>query len=207
MTQARPAVSAVLLLLTATAFARQPTTTPTQRSGVDPCGIVGNGDLVELTVFGVTGPDQPATFPLRVDKDGKIAVPYVGPVAIAGKSPDVAAQIVSDAFERAQIGKGLVVTLNRLESGDDPSVPPGDYAEGDGVRVLLYDIVGPGEPLVVFARVAENGTITLPYVGPVTVRGLDDNGANRAIMQLYRTKNVAQNTVVSVLKISSPAKN
>ena len=72
---------------------------------------VAAGYLLRLDIFGA--PEMGAE--LRVDESGKIVVPFLGPIQVAGKTPVQAQAEISDAYVTRSILKNPQVTLSVLQ--------------------------------------------------------------------------------------------
>lgn len=100
---------------TASAAAATParTTTPSAAQSlaepkeVRPLAPLGSGDVVNVQVYG--RPELNTT--TSVDDDGTVAVPLAGAVAVAGLSPNVAAQKIAAAYKSGQYLRNPQVTV------------------------------------------------------------------------------------------------
>jgi protein involved in polysaccharide export with SLBB domain len=169
---------------------------------VNPAGTVRAGDLIEVVVWGLVVDATPATMQVRVDADGKAALPLLNAIPVAGQTTDVAAVTFAQAYRQAAIEPAAIITVGIVEPADRATVKPGVFASGETARILLFDLGSEGRPAVVNAVVAENGTVQIPLVGAVTLRGLTEADAAIAIQQAFRTRRLADNALVSVLRTS-----
>lgn len=188
----------VMSLLSTTGSAQQ----PGRPNAVNPAGTVRAGDLIEVVVWGLVADATPATMQVRVDADGKVALPLLNAIPVAGQTTDVAAVTFAQAYRQAAIEPAAIITVGIVEPADRATVKPGVFASGETARILLFDLGSEGRPAVVNAVVAENGTVQIPLVGAVTLRGLTEADAAIAIQQAFRTRSLADNALVSVLRTS-----
>jgi protein involved in polysaccharide export with SLBB domain len=185
-------------MLSTTGSAQQ----PGRPNAVNPAGTVRAGDLIEVVVWGLVVDATPATMQVRVDADGKAALPLLNAIPVAGQTTDVAAVTFAQAYRQAAIEPAAIITVGIVEPADRATVKPGVFASGETARILLFDLGSEGRPAVVNAVVAENGTVQIPLVGAVTLRGLTEADAAIAIQQAFRTRRLADNALVSVLRTS-----
>jgi hypothetical protein len=70
-----------------------------------------------------------------------------------------------------------------------PVTQPAGYVakSGDLVTVVISDLTGPGSNTETIARVADDGAISLPYAGPVAVKGMTAAQIESAAARAYRT--------------------
>lgn len=92
------AVSVFLLAQASAGLAQQPGTAPPASA---PPLLIGSGDLIEINVY--DSPDLSGRF--RVDENGDITVPLLGPVHIEGKTAEEAGRSVGKRYEDADILK------------------------------------------------------------------------------------------------------
>jgi protein involved in polysaccharide export with SLBB domain/beta-lactamase regulating signal transducer with metallopeptidase domain len=90
-------------------------------------------------------------------------------------------------------------TVSAIQPDDlKPAVQ--DYRTGpdDLLSVSITDLVGPGVETVKQARVSETGSISLPIVGVLSVKGLSAPEAEKTIAKAYQDAGVLKNAQVSV---------
>jgi protein involved in polysaccharide export with SLBB domain len=188
-----------LVLLVMSSAVAQPTT--------NPAGTVEAGDVVEITVFDLKAAGGEATFRIRVDADGKVAVPWVAPVAVAGRTTDVAAALVGDAYRNANLIDKPQVTFGLVTKARQSTVPPGPMGIGDTLRISVLDPAN-GVPRWshINAVLAADGTVTIPNVGPIRLLGLTEGDAAAAVVKAYDENNVLRNPMVIVLRTMAAGK-
>lgn len=187
-------VALAVILLTATIAAAQPTT--------NPAGTVEAGDLVEVAMFDLNAAGGEAVFQIRVDADGKLAAPWVGAITVGGKSTDVAAAAMGDAYRASNLLLKPQVTIALVTKAANSKVSPGPMGVGDTLKISVLDPATPALPRWshINAVLAQEGTVTIPVVGPVKVVGLTEGEAAAVIAKAYEENNVLKQPMVIVLR-------
>ncbi|MEO0974102.1 MAG: polysaccharide biosynthesis/export family protein, partial [Pseudomonadota bacterium] len=112
---------------------------------------IGPGDVLEVNLFGADG----ERMELTVDRDGRVALPQIGPVAVAGLSLDEVRNELRTRIGTQMIGVTTSVTIQRLRAiqvfvlGDVKQ--PGAYTVDSLTTVTNALLLGGG--------VRENGTL------------------------------------------------
>lgn len=163
-------------------------------------GILQVGDLVNVTIWSLISAGQGETFELHVSEEG-LSVPLVGVVRVRGLTNDRAAAEISSELARQNVLRDAVVTVSISKTASETRVRPGAIDAGDGLRVSVFDLAGQRTRSEVLVLVSEDGTITLPLAGTITVRGMTEAEADGAVKLAYREKNVFQSPMVSVLRL------
>ncbi len=99
--------------------------------------VLAPSDLVEIVVFRV--PELSRT--LRVEDDGTLQMPLIGRVAVAGQTPDAAAELIRSRLERDYLEEPKVTLLvrespQRRVTIDGAVTQPGVYALGGGMTLM-----------------------------------------------------------------------
>ncbi len=91
--------------------------------------VLRKGDRIQVTIY---APPEPFTCPHVVDEDGRINIPLIGPMAVAGKSCGAAQRLIEKAYIDQQIYKNVTVII----------VPPeGEYTvSGEVIRPGPYPL-------------------------------------------------------------------
>ena len=91
--------------------------------------VLRKGDRIQVTIY---APPEPFTCPHVVDEDGRINIPLIGPMAVAGKSCGAAQRSIEKAYIDQQIYKNVTVII----------VPPeGEYTvSGEVIRPGPYPL-------------------------------------------------------------------
>ena len=160
------------------------------------------GDLVVLTLFGLTASGIATPFYLHVDQTGGLSVPLVGVVDVKDQTTDRAAGRISKAMADLQIVRDGIVTIGLLQTASETGVASGAMKIGDPVQVTIFDLVGTGRRLVTFAMIGDDGMIELPLGGAVKLDGLTESEADQAVQNRYRERRILPNATVSVLKLA-----
>lgn len=186
--------SLLVLFTLASAVLAQPTT--------NPAGVVEPGDVVEVAMFDLAAGGGEAVFQMRVDADGKLAVPWVTAVTVAGKTTDVAAALVGDAYRASNLLLKPQVTIALITKAAQSRVPPGPMGVGDTLKISVLDPATPALPRWshINAVLSQEGTVTIPVVGPVRILGLTESEAAAAIAKAYEENNVLKQPMVIVLR-------
>jgi len=74
--------------------------------------IVGPGDTLEIQLYG----NNPSSYELTVERDGRINFPKLGPIMVSGMSFDGAKQIIQQRVSKQFIGEQVSVTMGELRS-------------------------------------------------------------------------------------------
>jgi protein involved in polysaccharide export with SLBB domain len=162
------------------------------------------GDLVILTLYGLTAPGVATPFYLHVDAEGGISVPLLGVVDVKDQTTDRAAARVSKAMADANLVRDGIVTIGLLQTAAESGVTPGPIKVGDPIQVTVFDLVGTGRRLVSLAIVGEDGQVELPIAGAIKLDGLTEAQADKAVQIRYRDRQLLPNATVSVLKLAGP---
>jgi polysaccharide export outer membrane protein len=91
--------------------------------------VLRKGDRIQVTIY---APPEPFSCPHVVDEEGRINVPLIGAMAVAGKSCGVAQRLIEKAYIDQQIYKNVTVII----------VPPeGEYTvSGEVIRPGPYPL-------------------------------------------------------------------
>lgn len=143
--------------------------------------------------------------PVRVDPNGAVPMSYVkDPLKLGGLSLAEGEKAIGQTLQKAGVIDHPNVWIDRMERGDAASVALGPIAPGDVVRVSLVELIGPGAEQVRNFHVSEAGAIGLPFLGQTKIAGMSEADAEHAIREGYEKASVAQNIVVSVLRVKLP---
>jgi polysaccharide export outer membrane protein len=74
--------------------------------------IVGPGDTLEVQLYG----NEPATYELTVERDGRINFPKLGPIMVSSMTFDQARAIIEQRVAKQMIGTRISVTMGDLRS-------------------------------------------------------------------------------------------
>lgn len=74
--------------------------------------IVGPGDTLEISLYG----NEPASYELTVERDGRINFPKLGPIMVSGMSFDAAREVIEQRVAKQLIGSHVSVTIGDLRS-------------------------------------------------------------------------------------------
>jgi polysaccharide export outer membrane protein len=89
--------------------------------------IVGPGDTLNIQLYG----NEPASYELTVERDGRIKFPKLGPIMVSGMTFDEARETIEQRVAKQLIGSRVSVTMGNLRSirvfvlGE--AVKPGSY--------------------------------------------------------------------------------
>ena len=170
----------------------------------NPAGVLHPGDVVEFTVYDLYGPGVATPLTVRLDEQGRVKLPMIDEVAVAGQTNDAAGLPVAKAYKAAQIVSGpMTVTVAIIATAAQMPVKPGPLARGDTLRLTVFDLTGPGKRTDADCAIAADGTITAPLAGQVKVAGLSDGDASRAIAKAYKDAQIITNASVIVLRTAS----
>jgi polysaccharide biosynthesis/export protein len=74
--------------------------------------IVGPGDTLEIQLYG----NEPASYELTVERDGRVNFPKLGPIMVSNMSFDQARAIIEQRVTKQMIGTRISVTMGDLRS-------------------------------------------------------------------------------------------
>jgi polysaccharide export outer membrane protein len=74
--------------------------------------IVGPGDTLEIQLYG----NEPASYELTVERDGRVNFPKLGPIMVSGMSFDAARETIQQRVTKQLIGTRVSVTMGDLRS-------------------------------------------------------------------------------------------
>ena len=148
------------------------------------------GDVVELRFGFTTDDNQPyrfspgddievrfVSFPelsmrQRVRPDGKIALPYLGDIAVADSTPDAVRRRLQHLYEEELSNPEIVVLLH----------------ETGGIQSELRGETGPGRGASSIAiKVRSDGYLSLPFAGELQVKGHSLPEVRRMVARRYRS--------------------
>jgi protein involved in polysaccharide export with SLBB domain len=147
-------------------------------------------------------------FQLRIDADGKLAAPWVGAITVGGKTTDVAAAMIGDAYRASNLLLKPQVTIALVTKARNSQVQPGPMGVGDTLKISVLDPATPALPRWshINAVLAQEGTVTIPVVGAVKVLGLTEGEAASVIAKAYEENNVLKQPMVIVLRTLTAGK-
>jgi polysaccharide export outer membrane protein len=108
--------------------------------------VLRKGDRIQVTIY---APPEPFSCPHVVDEDGRINIPMIGPMAVAGKTCGVAQRLIEKTYIDQQIYKTVTVII----------VPPeGEYTiSGEVIRPMTFPL---GRDLTLLQAVSKAGRLT-----------------------------------------------
>jgi len=74
--------------------------------------IVGPGDTLDIQLYG----NEPYTYELTVERDGRINFPKLGPIMVSGMTFDAAREVIEQRVAKQLIGSHVSVTIGDLRS-------------------------------------------------------------------------------------------
>jgi polysaccharide export outer membrane protein len=74
--------------------------------------IVGPGDTLNIQLYG----NEPSSYELTVERDGRIKFPKLGPIMVSGMSFDAARETIEQRVAKQLIGSRVSVTMGNLRS-------------------------------------------------------------------------------------------
>ncbi len=147
---------------------------------------------------------MPEIMPKQVGADGTISAPSCPkPLLVAGLTDGLIEALIATTLKDENIIRSANVSVRRLRVSGTGGPPPGPIAPFDLVRVSVDDLEGPGATTVRINRVPADGTITLPYAGPLKIESLTDQQVEAAIAKAYRDNGIVEHPTVSVLRLEA----
>jgi polysaccharide biosynthesis/export protein len=74
--------------------------------------VVGPGDTLDIQLYG----NEPSSYELTVQRDGRISFPKLGPIMVSGMSFDAARETIEQRVTKQLIGTRVTVTMGNLRS-------------------------------------------------------------------------------------------
>ncbi len=187
---------------------------------VPPHYHLGPGDVLGVFVEGVLGRVESSPpvnippagsgmppsvgYPITIDADGTITLPFVKPIRLAGRTVSEAEAAVARAFRKGpepilQLDMRIFVCLTMMR---DANINPAHKIQsGDVLSIFIEGVLGgfEGNPPIHFPEagskqspsigfpivVRENGEVSLPHVKPINVKGMTVTEARAAIKKPY----------------------
>jgi protein involved in polysaccharide export with SLBB domain len=157
-----------------------------------------------VTIVDLTGPSVKSSFTPLVEADGKVAMPLVSPISMAGLKPVDAALAVRKSYRDANLIGNADVTIEVAEASASASTRRGNLQAGEEIQVRIWDLDGPGLETSKKLTVDDHGEIAMPRVGNVKVSGSLERDAAGAIGTAYFNANLLANPIVDVTRIHTP---
>lgn len=109
---------------------------------------IGAGDVLDVTLVGLDTPTATTAVPARVDKNGKISLPFIGEISVVGMELDDAEDKISKRYLGADGGESFVrsisvnLELSSVETTDvmvlGPVAAPGLTSLRSSERNMMY---------------------------------------------------------------------
>jgi protein involved in polysaccharide export with SLBB domain len=187
--------TAITLAITLCTLALSPATQPQAKLRV--------GDLVRVSVLDLIEAGKRVEFDRRVDRDGNISMPIVGAFSVTDVAFDKVPERVNATYHDLQIITDANAQVTFLEAAKDAQVKPDPAVPGDTLLIRIWDVEGANNETQLTAVVSEKGTIKMPRVGEVEVKGMTDSQIEDAIAKLYRDQHLLAHPKLSVLRTKS----
>jgi protein involved in polysaccharide export with SLBB domain len=165
------------------------------------------GDLVHIWISDLAGPDVATAIDAHIDANGKIPLPLVKDVHIAGLTQDKARKAINRAYHDANLINCAGAQIRKVKAAGPGTITAGPIEVGDVLKIRLWDLDGPGQETAKELEVKDEGTISLPKIGPITVIGMTEGQVAHAISKEYRDASLIQNMQVTVLRTATMAGN
>ena len=164
-------------------------------------------DGLEVTILNLQGPGTTTTVKPIVDKNGKVEIPRLNPVAANGLTCEQLETAIKKAYRDANLFANADVSVEFAspEGADKRDIDQAKATEknpvikvDDRLEVTILDLQGPGVKTTVKPVVDKKGEIKLPYLNRVAAKGLTCKDLETAIVKAYRDGNLIANATVSV---------
>jgi protein involved in polysaccharide export with SLBB domain len=163
---------------------------------------IASDDLLEIKLVGLNAPNSATTWSKRVNSGGQINLPLVGTIETKGLSLQELVKRINIVYFENKLVRNVRAKVAWIESGQNPSIRSGPVAEGDFVRVRIFDLVAPRVVTTMVKQIGDEGTIELPLVGRPKVEGMSEAQMENAITQWYRDANLIHSAMVECLRIA-----
>jgi len=173
-----------------------PTTRPAATKPTMPLQV---GDVVEIGIDDLMAVGQTSTYATRVDAEGRVFTPLLGRLAVAGKSGDEAAQLISMAYGKANIVPRARVSIAVRNGLTDQ---PRAFVVGDTVEIQLLSLHRSGDKI--YGQLAADGTVHLPMIGPLKLMGLTEELATQALADQIKRAALEENPIFSLVRTTVP---
>lgn len=172
------------------------------RNGIAP-GPLEPGDLVELTIASLFGPGADSTHLYRIERDGQIALPYVGLVHAGGLDERGLEAAAGKAYRDANLIQHAAVAALKIQPAAKATVKAGPIETGDLLQIAMsFPPLAPEE--VSFAvRVGADGRAPIPLAGAMKLAGSTAADVAVEIVKARTQLDPKSHEPVWVLKIES----
>jgi protein involved in polysaccharide export with SLBB domain len=158
------------------------------------------GDRLLVSIKDTDGILPATTFTPLLDADGRIRLPWVSPIDVAGGDIALASQSIARAYREANYEGNREVTVSRIEITSAPATPRGKIRHGDRLKARIFDLDSPGQIAVIEAEVDSLGTFVVPHIGPIFLAGLSEWEAARTISERLKIASILNDAVVEVIR-------
>jgi protein involved in polysaccharide export with SLBB domain len=135
-------------------------------------GPAAAGDLIQIMIFGLSGPGDADPHCLRIDEDGTIALPYLGLLHVAGLDERGIEREISKAYRDANLIQHAVVGVLKVQDADRSQVKQGPVGRGDLLRITTDFEIQSRKEITFDVRVGADGRIAPLGLNPLPVSGM-----------------------------------
>jgi len=166
---------------------------------------IGSDDLIDVAIDDIAAPGVTTVFHERVDSTGTIHLPILGTMTVKGnKISDLQARVEKALIDKKLMAKPKVL-IGRSEIGATATTRSGPIASGDRVRIVIWEVTGPGEMAVIDQAIDEKRLSQwFRCSARVTVIGLTEAKVEQTIGDAYHAKRILEDAMVECLRIAPP---
>jgi protein involved in polysaccharide export with SLBB domain len=135
-------------------------------------GPVARGDLIEITLGDIYGPNTDISDHARVEEDGKIALPFAGMITVAGMEERDIVKAIVKAYRDANLIQHADVDVLKIETAEQSKVRLGPIGFGDLLHVTMEHVNGRDFVMAIDVRVGADGRAGIPGIGGIRLSGL-----------------------------------
>jgi protein involved in polysaccharide export with SLBB domain len=171
-----------------------------------PPGPILPGDEIDLTIVDLIGLNVAAEHVVRIERDGKIALPYLAPIQAAGLDEQAMERQIAKAYHDAHLINMAAVSVLKVRDADPANVLLGPIGPGDLLRISTepnFKGWWPPHEATFDVRVDAEGKIGMPQAGALKVAGLTAAQATIALGKAMSAPDPRIQHVVWLLKVES----
>lgn len=154
-------------------------------------------DPLRVSIAELMRPNQVDIFNKVVDGQGRLHMPMVGAVQVAGLSLPEAQRAITKAYFEAKLIRDAE---NEVVWGQTRGqwIPLKPMRPGEWLLVRVWDVEAPNVETRLKLQISEQGKATLPMIGAVKIEGMEDYEAEQEVARSYKAANLIQSPTVAI---------
>lgn len=174
---------------------------------MQPAETIAVNDRLRLTIrtVNLVGEIEPweTVAVSRVDRDGNLDVPLLGPVPATGRTRAEVSEQVRQALKANSEVEDMPVTIDLVEKSPNVSITSGRVCAGDHLLFQIEDLEALGKLTTMVLTVDSTGCIAPPMIKQVKVVNLSEYQAEQACDKAYRDGQIINNSQIHIERISA----